>query len=66
MLPEQFLREFIGCPVLQVPAYAYLAFWSAFTGRRLHTKPHTLTGDEWRKAMDKADAQTDKALNAVY
>ena len=30
-------------------------------------QPHTLTGDEWRTAWaDAHDAETDKALDAVY
>lgn len=40
---------------------------AAIAGRPLNPQPHTLTGDEWRTAWAEAhDAETDKALDAVY
>lgn len=35
-------------------------------GSTVSLPAYTLTGDEWYAAMDKADAETDVALDAVY
>ena len=74
MLPEQYLRAFDDLSGAsrsyttreygQVLALLGHGFYVAYAYE--YAQPHTLTGDEWRAAMDAQDAATDQALNAVY
>ena len=67
MLPERFIREFWGCwPPVAPPVSDRLAFGCNFSGLPQNYQPHTLTGDEWRAAMDAMDQATDVALDAIY
>lgn len=69
MLPEQAIRSYRTCQRrMEVcewgEAMHYMALMPKDTPEAY--TPHTLTGDAWRAAMDKADAATDVALDAIY